>query len=301
MWFYVDQDRQQRGPVTVDDLQRMFTLGEINKRTHLWQEGRAEWARLEDLAQSLGIAIAQPPPTPPPTMVMQSQHAAPPAYPAPRAVQPASQPVAPSAYQPPVGQAVPAQSAPSFPAPLPPQPTPNFPPPTAPNAYANAAPAYPNVQAPVASASGGGAFKNFAFAFFGLCLVGYYGYKYLGRFVPGISDRQATAALIDAGASMAPVRAEIEKLFTEQKTCPNKDLPVKAEVESDVFTDFSYGTIGEQRNCYFQIDIPNDYPLKQIAGTSIIYVFSENTWHCGMNAEAKFIPAGCDKTEITKE
>ncbi len=298
MWFYVDKDRQQVGPVSVDELKRLLSAGAINKRTHLWQEGRAEWTRLEDLAGSIGITLSAPPPTPAPTMVMQASvlaQAAASAAPPPNFAAPSAQ----------------AQSfaAPSFPAPGFP-PTPNsagqgFPPPNQQphmaHGYSPVAPAYPNVQAPMAASGGNGAMKNFAIAFVGICVVGYYGYKYLGQFVPAISDRMAASALVDAASDLGPVRTEIESVYGAKNTCPGKELPIKAEIESNVFKDFVYGTIGENNDCALQVDIPKDFKLKQIAGTRILYVLSNGKWDCNMSADSKFLPSGCNKIEPTEE
>lgn len=310
MWFYVDKDRQQCGPVSVDELKHLLGTGAINKRTHLWQEGRAEWSRLEDLAGTLGIPLAAPPPTPAATMVMKAGMLpqAPVLAPAPQvAPQPAYAP--PPSFSAP--SAPPSFAAPSFPAPgfpAPNQPPQGFPAPNQPQmaqgynpGYNPAAPAYPNVQAPVGASGNSSAMKKFASAFFGICVLGYYGYKYLGPYVPAISDRLAASALVDAAADLSPVRTEIESVFSAKNTCPGKDLPIKAEVESNVFKDFVYGTIGEDKACALQVDIPKDFKLKQIAGTRILYVLSDGKWLCNMSADAKFLPTGCTKFVVTEE
>ena len=323
MWFYVDKDRQQVGPVSVDELKRLLSTGVITKRTHLWQEGRAEWSRLEDLAASIGITLAAPPPTPAATMVMQA--AVIPQTPSAPPMQPSAPPqpfyAAPPSFSAPNAQA-PSFPAPNFPAPS--VPAPNFPAPNfpaqgfpAPNhppqafaanqqahmaqGYSPVAPAYPNVHAPAAASGTGSALKNFAIAFVGICVVGYYGYKYLGPFVPAISDKMAASALVDAAADLGPVRTEIESVYDAKNTCPGKELPIKAEIESNVFKDFVYGTIGEDNACALQVDIPKDFNLKQIAGSRILYVLRDGKWVCNMSAEPKFLPIGCNKIDATEE
>ncbi len=301
MWFYVDKDRQQCGPVSVDELIRLLGTGAVTKRTHLWQEGRAEWSRLEELAPQLGIKLVAPPPTPAATMVMQA--AIPQAAPAmPMPQQPPSAPPQP-AYAPPPNFAAPnyppSSPSPNFPAPN--HPPPNQPPQIA-QGYGQAGPAYPNVQPLGGGASArNGAFKNFAIAFFGICMLGYYGFKYFGHFVPAISDRMATSALVDAADDLGPVRSEIESVYSAKNTCPGKELPIKSEIESDVFKDFVYGTIGEENSCALQVDIPKDFKLKQIAGTRILYVLSDGKWECNMSADAKHLPSGCNKIDVTEE
>ncbi len=297
MWFYVDKDRQQCGPVSVEELKSLLSAGTINKRTHLWQEGRAEWSRLEELAGTLGIRLATPPPTPAATMVMKAGMLA---------EQQPSAPVQP-AYAPPPNFSPPSSppnfAAPNFPAPNhPPQgfPTPNQQPQMA-QGYGPAVPAYPSVQAPVSASGSGAAMKNFAIAFVGICVVGYYGYKYLGQYVPGISDKMAASALADAAADLGPVRSEIESVYSAKNTCPGKDLPIKSEIESDVFKDFVYGTIGEDNACALQVDIPKDFKLKQIASTRILYVLRDSKWVCNMSADAKFLPTGCNKIDAPEE
>ena len=78
-------------------------------------------------------------------------------------------------------------------------------------------------------------------------------------------------------------------------------MPIKAEVASNVFTDFVYGTIGEDNACALQVDIPKDFNLKQIAGTRILYVLSDGKWLCNMSADAKFLPSGCNKIDPPQE
>ena len=314
MWFYVDKDRQQCGPVSVDELKRLFGTGAVTKRTHLWQEGRAEWSRLEELAPQLGIKLVAPPPTPAATMMMpaaiapqahapvamstppqppsappQPAYAAPPSFAAPSYAAPS--------YAPP-GYAAPSSPAPNFPGPN--YPAPNQPPQMA-QGFGQAAPGYPNMQAPVMRSGNGGALKSFAIAFVGMCLVGYYGFKYFGHFVPAISEKLAASALVDAAADLSPVRSEIEKVYGEKNTCPGKELPIKSEIESNVFKDFVYGTIGEDNSCALQVDIPEDFNLKQIAGTRILYVLSDGKWVCNMSADAKYLPSGCNKIDATEE
>ena len=313
MWFYVDKDRQQCGPVSVDELKRLLSTGAVTKRTHLWQEGRAEWSRLEELAPQLGIKFSAPPPTPAATMVMAAAIA--PQAPAPVAMpMPQQPPSAPQlGYAAPPSFAAPSSPAPSFPAPG--YPAPNHPPQMAqgyppqgfppqglpPQGYPQGAPGYPNVQAPTAGSGSSSALKNFAIAFVGICIVGFYGYKYLGRFIPAISDRLAATALVDAAADLGPIRSEIESVYSAKNTCPGKELPIKVEIESNVFKDFVYGTIGEDNACALQVDIPKDFNLKQIAGTRILYVLSDGKWLCNMSADAKFLPSGCTKIDVTEE
>lgn len=309
MWFYVDKDRQQCGPVSVDELKRLFSTGVVTKRTHLWQEGRAEWSRLEELAPQLGIKLVAPPPTPAATMMMpaaiaQQAHAAV-AMPAPQ--QPPSAPPQP-AYAAPPSFAAPSFTAPNYAPPSSPAPNfpgPNYPAPNQPpqmaQGFGQAAPGYPNMQAPVVRSGNGGALKNFAIAFVGICIVGYYGFKYFGHFIPAISEKLAASALVDAAADLGPVRSEIEKVYGEKNTCPGKELPIKSEIESNVFTDFVYGTIGEDNSCALQVDIPKDFNLKQIAGTRILYVLSNGKWICNMSADAKYLPSGCNKIDVTEE
>ena len=315
MWFYVDKDRQQCGPVSVDELKRLLSTGAINKRTHLWQDGRAEWSRLEELAATLGIKLAAPPPTPAATMVMQAGMLpqAPVPAPAPQiAPQPAYAPPSFSAPSAPPSFAAPSFPAPSFPTPgfpVPNQPPQGFP---APNqhpqmaqghnsgynpGYNPAAPAYPNMHAPVA-ASGSGAMKKFAIAFVGICVVGYYGYKYLGPYVPAISDKLAASALVEASADLEPARSAIQLVYGAKNTCPGKELPINVEITSDIFKTFVYGTIGGENACALQVDIAKDFNLKQIAGTRIIFVLIDGKWGCNMSADAKFLPAGCTQFEV---
>ena len=299
MWFYVDKDRQQCGPVSVDELKRLFGTGAVTKRTHLWQEGRAEWSRLEELAPQLGIKLVAPPPTPAATVMMQAAIA--PQAPAPVAMpMPQQPPSAPQpGYAPQPSFSAPSYAAPSFP---PSSPAPGFPAPNhPPQGYPLGAPAYPNVQAPVARSGSGGALKNFAIAFVGICVVGYYGFKYFGHFVPAISEKLAASALVDAAADLDPIRSEIESVYSAQNTCPGKELPIKSEIESNVFKDFVYGTIGEDNSCALQVDIPKDFNLKQIAGTRILYVLSDGKWECNMSADAKYLPSGCNKIDVTEE
>jgi uncharacterized RDD family membrane protein YckC len=62
IWNYVKDDAQQ-GPVTEEDLEKLFRAGTIDASTLVWREGMAEWQPYSQ-AKGLGAGISSSPPTP---------------------------------------------------------------------------------------------------------------------------------------------------------------------------------------------------------------------------------------------
>lgn len=290
MWFYVDKQRQQRGPVTVDELKALLARDDITKRTHLWQEGRADWVRLETLAAELGISIATPPPTPAPTMAIpamsapaqapvQPAFAPPPSMPV--SAPPAAVPMAPPMAAPPMSA---PQQAPAFPS-FPQAPAPGFP---APGGYS-----VPTYAAP---AAGSGNAKKFLGTFVACVVFLWFAYAKLGHLIPGMG-RDAKAELLYVIDEFEPARAEIRKLYTEKSECPGTALPISAQA---VRFDYFYGTFGDAKECAIETTYPADFKLESLAGTRVFFLLRDGEWLCGMSAADAVRPGICEKIDATR-
>jgi hypothetical protein len=318
MWFYVDKDRQQQGPVAVDELKRLLALGTINRRTHLWQEGRANWVRLEDLAAELGIALqAAPPPTPAATMILQPL-AQPPASaqpaPAPRMAQPGPQMQAPPPHAPLAQAPMPAQMQ----APMPPamqaqQPYPqpqayapavqNMPPPQAgpgPFMPPSAPMGYPQQQGgfpmPQQVQKSGGA--NWLVILGALGAAAVLGYKYFGDKIPAIAEYEAKSAITGAIDALKPAMEESAVIQKEKSECPGESNPMKTEIsfgDSDK-ADWYYGQT-EANLCWVKWVFQKEHKLQVLAEKTIVMVHDQNKWHCVSDIDVKLLPTGCEKMQ----
>lgn len=70
IWYYVDAQGQQQGPVTAQIVVGQFRLGRLTTATLVWREGLPTWVGLDEVRQELGIAVAAAaipvvPPAPP--------------------------------------------------------------------------------------------------------------------------------------------------------------------------------------------------------------------------------------------
>lgn len=81
-WFYADRDRQQHGPVSAGELGTHYRIGRVGLETLVWRDGMAQWQRLGDFAEELGLlatpsvtADAAVPPPPPPLQAASSVRA----------------------------------------------------------------------------------------------------------------------------------------------------------------------------------------------------------------------------------
>lgn len=48
-WYYLDQGREQRGPMSHEALTRAWKKGEVATSTLVWHEHLANWKQLQDL------------------------------------------------------------------------------------------------------------------------------------------------------------------------------------------------------------------------------------------------------------
>ena len=88
-WFYAEGNRERRGPITDENIVALFQSRRIDEDTLVWREGAGDWRPLRDFASELGLdlATAEPsaaaatagPPSLPPPLQTQAQHAASPA------------------------------------------------------------------------------------------------------------------------------------------------------------------------------------------------------------------------------
>jgi len=66
IWYYVDAQGQQQGPVTAQIVAGHFRLGRLTAATLVWRDGLPTWVGLEEVRQELGIVIVAPPTAVPP-------------------------------------------------------------------------------------------------------------------------------------------------------------------------------------------------------------------------------------------
>jgi len=62
-WFYAEGNRQQRGPLTSEELIALYQSSRIALDTLVWRDGMAQWQPLRSVADEVGLVIAPPPPT----------------------------------------------------------------------------------------------------------------------------------------------------------------------------------------------------------------------------------------------
>lgn len=48
-WYYLDERRQQKGPITFGQLKDLFKQGLVVDNTYLWSEGMPQWVELSQL------------------------------------------------------------------------------------------------------------------------------------------------------------------------------------------------------------------------------------------------------------
>ncbi|ODU35629.1 MAG: hypothetical protein BGP24_15890 [Lysobacterales bacterium 69-70] len=60
-WYYADRQRQQRGPVSADQLRAALQRGELDMATLVWHERLPSWVPLAQVAAELGLQGAPPP------------------------------------------------------------------------------------------------------------------------------------------------------------------------------------------------------------------------------------------------
>jgi hypothetical protein len=52
-WFYIDQTRQQTGPISFDQLKALWISRKITPSTFAWSEGMPEWKKIQELPELL--------------------------------------------------------------------------------------------------------------------------------------------------------------------------------------------------------------------------------------------------------
>ena len=65
-YFYIDENNEQAGPLTIEELQNVIT-----SKTLVWKKGQADWLKAEDVPELESIVkVEAPPPIPQPVQIV---------------------------------------------------------------------------------------------------------------------------------------------------------------------------------------------------------------------------------------
>ena len=65
-YFYIDENNEQAGPLSIEDLQKVIT-----SKTLVWKKGQAGWLKAEDIPELKSIVkVEAPPPIPQPVQIV---------------------------------------------------------------------------------------------------------------------------------------------------------------------------------------------------------------------------------------
>jgi hypothetical protein len=51
LWYYLDQNHQQVGPVSIIALRELWKRGKLELNSYVWSEGMAKWEKVDDLSE----------------------------------------------------------------------------------------------------------------------------------------------------------------------------------------------------------------------------------------------------------
>jgi len=51
LWYYLDQDHQQMGPVSLVALRELWNRGQLELNSYVWSNGMEEWQKVEELPE----------------------------------------------------------------------------------------------------------------------------------------------------------------------------------------------------------------------------------------------------------
>lgn len=60
IWYYLDQNTQQIGPVSTSALEAAWEEGKISLITYVWHEGMENWKSWQDVCQESGVLLERP-------------------------------------------------------------------------------------------------------------------------------------------------------------------------------------------------------------------------------------------------
>lgn len=55
-WYYIDNQQQRQGPISLKDLQFHFFQKDLSYRSLVWSEGMDQWEKVEDIPQLKSLA-----------------------------------------------------------------------------------------------------------------------------------------------------------------------------------------------------------------------------------------------------
>lgn len=51
LWYYLDQDHQQMGPVSIIALRELWNRGQLELNSYVWSEGMQQWEKVDNLPE----------------------------------------------------------------------------------------------------------------------------------------------------------------------------------------------------------------------------------------------------------
>lgn len=64
LWYYLDQESKQYGPMSFDALKKGWKEGKVQEKTYLWNEDLENWKLLEEMKEILVVIKNEPSPKP---------------------------------------------------------------------------------------------------------------------------------------------------------------------------------------------------------------------------------------------
>jgi type IV pilus assembly protein PilA len=260
-WFYAEGNRQQRGPLTSEELIALYQSSRIALDTLVWRDGLAQWQPLRTVADEIGLVIAPPPAVEPPLPLDGPQLE--PVVPSPPRI-PGFDTPAPRATGPGPGAAAPA--------------------------YASA-PGYPRAAPPPKKTSGCliiGLVVGLVFLVVIAILA--------AIALPAYSDYQHRARVANAVGIVSQLKNQVTEFAMSTDRCPvNGDDGFQSPTSyaGDYVGAVRIGRIGEDK-CGIEMEFA--VPGKRALDGKMLwfeYDMQSQAWTCSSDLDTKYLPAQC--------
>lgn len=266
-WFYAEGNRQQRGPLTSEELIALYQSSRIALDTLVWRDGMAQWQPLREVADALGLVIAPAPAAAKvdtPTDIGAEPTAAEPT------IEPIVEPVAPAPPQIPGYSAATAATAQTLP----------------PSASAAVAPRKGLSGCAIAAIVAGAV----------LLVLIVVGAILAAIALPAYQEYTQRAKAQQAISSLGPLKLQVTEFVQTHGRCPVNDDEGFLAADSYADGPLSAVRIGRFDNSHCGIEAELSTPGSRALDGKLIwldYDGEQQHWTCSAEPDDKYLPADC--------